>query len=316
MMSVRAVALKRPQSPWNFDTGAQGFRSGLGAVTDEASIGDPISNWGEDKNFNGIEDGVCDGDGSIACFQFGGGLSDARCAHLTNQGCSSVEVNGPTGAFVQNVNQAGGCGVADVGPESLLGSRHPGLLLGCRLQRHLPADEQPDQLDVRVVFGGGCASVLQCADIGAVAPPFKLLECGKCSVSGLSCGNASECDAAETCDVDDSTCAGGGACAGCCQSALQTCEGDVGLCNQASTSGGVWHTGRIRDNDGGFECDGGPSDTCQDFEVISGQGQSLQWWEFLATPVMSKVNQERTTAARPAIRCTSSRSPTGAGTTR
>ena len=47
-------------APWNFDGNDGGFTNGLGALTDEASLQpNLIANWGEDKNFNKVEDGVC-----------------------------------------------------------------------------------------------------------------------------------------------------------------------------------------------------------------------------------------------------------------
>jgi hypothetical protein len=110
------------RSPWNFDGNDGGFTAGLGATTDFSAVTVKPYNWGEDYNFNNIEDGVCGGDATIRCFKIGLGSpvpSDPRCAHLGgfagNRACNSVEDSRGenTGAFDDfnnNWSTKGGCG--------------------------------------------------------------------------------------------------------------------------------------------------------------------------------------------------------------
>lgn len=97
------------QSPWNFDGTNGGFTNGLASITDEASAqSNSIANWGEDKNFNGVEDGVCQANTAIACYDIG---SDANCLAMTGIAtCVSIEDNNQDASFSQNHNQLGGCG--------------------------------------------------------------------------------------------------------------------------------------------------------------------------------------------------------------
>ena len=60
-------------SPWNFDGNDGGFTVGLASPADETAADIfNIHNWGEDKNFNGIEDGICASAPAIACYNFSG----------------------------------------------------------------------------------------------------------------------------------------------------------------------------------------------------------------------------------------------------
>ncbi|MCP3978631.1 MAG: S8 family serine peptidase [bacterium] len=76
------------QSPWNFDSGPQGFTSGIGAITDEATIFDTIAQWGEDKNFNNLLDPTEDRDPV-------NGVLDQSWS--TDGGCGWQTAAGPTG---------------------------------------------------------------------------------------------------------------------------------------------------------------------------------------------------------------------------
>ena len=91
------------QSPWNFDVTDGGFRSGIGASTDFATIGGTIAQWGEDLNFNNIDDKRCSNDASRAC---------VRGTDCVNPGtCNSVEQRDPADAILdKSWNTQGGCG--------------------------------------------------------------------------------------------------------------------------------------------------------------------------------------------------------------
>ena len=79
-------------SPWDFDSNNGGFSVGLAAPSDETAADTfNIHNWGEDKNFNNIEDGICGDDEAISCYIFGVG-TDARCPTPTSQ-CLTKELN-------------------------------------------------------------------------------------------------------------------------------------------------------------------------------------------------------------------------------
>ncbi|MCP3938189.1 MAG: hypothetical protein GY708_22810, partial [Actinomycetia bacterium] len=104
-------------SPWNFDGSNGGFVSGLNPTTDKDDIADAIANWGEDKNFNGVQDGVCNSNPAAPCF-VPDGLDNgcASCAGLTpcpdasDRLCNAEEDPNTTGTFEQNWNTRGGCG--------------------------------------------------------------------------------------------------------------------------------------------------------------------------------------------------------------
>ncbi|MCP3979171.1 MAG: S8 family serine peptidase [bacterium] len=93
-------------APWNFDLDDGNFKVGLAAPTDEATIFDTIAQWGEDKNFNGLNDGRCN-----PPFQ------DVACTHTIDcllagaQTCHSIEDRDPVnGALDLNWSTLGGCG--------------------------------------------------------------------------------------------------------------------------------------------------------------------------------------------------------------
>jgi len=90
------------QSPWNFDTNDGGFRSGLLVMTDESTITNTIAQWGEDKNFNSIDDKRCTDDIGRSCYR------DSDCVAGT---CISVEQRDPADNVLdKSWNIRGGCG--------------------------------------------------------------------------------------------------------------------------------------------------------------------------------------------------------------
>ncbi len=189
-------------APWNFDGNNGGFTSGLNATSDVARISDAISNWSEDRNFNGIQDGICETNPTASCFLFPQDPACLSCAGATpcpdpaNRTCLSQEDPDADGTLEESWNTRGGCGWQTKAPHSCTAN--------------------PSR---------GC--------------------------------------------FDDGDCLG-------------TC--DLG---STMTTGGVWHTGTIGDF-------GGPclDDTpCERYDVISGSGEDLVWWETLLTPVLTKVNR-------------------------
>ena len=90
-------------SPWNFDANDGGFRSGLLAPTDESSITNTIAQWGEDKNFNNIDDKRCSNDITLPCTR------DTDC--VSPGTCESVEQRDPADNVLdKSWNIRGGCG--------------------------------------------------------------------------------------------------------------------------------------------------------------------------------------------------------------
>jgi hypothetical protein len=95
------------QAPWNFDITDGGFTSGVGAETDQGAIGDVIAQWGEDKNFNGINDGECQEDDTVWCESTDdcddAGLGDVTCISLEDR-------DDDNGVLDRNWSTNGGCG--------------------------------------------------------------------------------------------------------------------------------------------------------------------------------------------------------------
>ncbi len=93
-------------APWNFDITDGGFVSGLTANTDEATVGPGVvSQWGEDKNFNGLDDKRCTNDITLACQR------DADCPTGAALLCKSVEQRDPADTTLnKSWNIRGGCG--------------------------------------------------------------------------------------------------------------------------------------------------------------------------------------------------------------
>ena len=90
-------------SPWNFDANDGGFRSGLLAPTDESTITNTIAQWGEDKNFNNIDDKRCSNDITLPCTR------DTDC--VSPGTCESVEQRDPADNVLdKSWNIRGGCG--------------------------------------------------------------------------------------------------------------------------------------------------------------------------------------------------------------
>ncbi len=95
------------QTPWNFDVTAGGFTSGVGAATDQGAIGDVIAQWGEDKNFNGINDGYCQVDDTVWCES----TDDCDDAGLNPPTCVSLEDrDDDNNKLDRNWSTLGGCG--------------------------------------------------------------------------------------------------------------------------------------------------------------------------------------------------------------
>ena len=104
------------QAPWHFDNGPNGFTNGIGAVTDESTVTDIIAQWGEDKNFNGVNDGVCRLNAQIPCTP----PTDTVCQVQTgNSQCNSVEDRDTLNAVLDtNWSTRGGCGWQTRAPAS------------------------------------------------------------------------------------------------------------------------------------------------------------------------------------------------------
>jgi hypothetical protein len=143
-------------SPWDFDGNNGGFTIGLASPADETAADIfNIHNWGEDKNFNGIEDGICASAPAIACYNFSG---DVRCTAASGDPtCNSVEDNGGGLSFVNNWNTKGGCGWQtrarqqrdrlDVRPLQFVGGLP--VYLGVQRERGLPAGAVHDGCRLR-----------------------------------------------------------------------------------------------------------------------------------------------------------------------
>jgi hypothetical protein len=248
-------------APWNFDGGDGGFRGGLASVSnvDAADIF-AIHNTGEDKNFNGIEDGVCVVDPSIACFNF---PTDPRCPG--GGGCASIENLAGDGSFTSiHHNQKGGCGWQTRSENVCTGNDQRG------------CEDDSDCLGSCRRLGNEIVSTLE-----------------PCSTS---CPNTSECGITTAnplapCVTDDD-CGNPVPLPGDCLSVPQSCVGSDGTCDTsgAAEAGGVLHTGRINDLDL-ISCDGGVGSRCEDFQVISSTNGQLLWWSLWLTPVIEKVDQ-------------------------
>ena len=251
-------------SPWNFDANNGGFVSGLGGVTDEESVelATSIANWGEDKNFNDIEDGECEFDRGQPCYDFGG---DPRCPAI-NDSCESRENKGPGTGFVQNWNTKGGCGWQTRADAACSGAEGRGCF------------DNADCLGQCIVANNPLASGLQ-----------------SCGTGQPSCPAAGQCsdladNPREPCTVGDNGPCGDGGANDICVNVTQTCDGDDGVCTGVSTTGGVWHTGVINDVSAP-ECEGGSTHACVFHGIIPGSLSVLQWWDLLVTPEMEKINQ-------------------------
>jgi hypothetical protein len=178
-------------SPWNFDTNDGGFRSGILTATDYTTITNVISQWGEDLNFNDVDDKRCTDDPGRIC------LRDSDCLEGT---CESLEQRDPAdGVLDKNWNIRGGCGWQ---------TRPPGT-----------CENLPTQ---------GC--------------------------------------------FDDGDCPGSSTCTG------------------PSTTGGIWHTGRIGGMTGVCLTSGLAPGQCQTYEIVGGSSGLRRWYEALVTPVIEKVN--------------------------
>jgi len=254
-------------SPWNFDGDNGGMINGLAGPADAvAAASFNIGNWGEDKNFNGIEDGACSGgtNAGAACYNF---PADVRC----NGGGTCVTAEnalGATGGFVNNWNTQGGCGWQTKPPSACSAATTRGCF-----------DVSDCRGTCRVLTNQPISSFAAC---GAGAPALPSCPTVKGCADN---GNAFD---GQTC-VTDADCGG---VVGSCQNFGQTCVNDGGGCtSQVGTfpNGGVWHTGQIGST--AAVCNGTATSACANHKIISGVGGVLNWWELLATPVMEKVNQ-------------------------
>jgi hypothetical protein len=261
-------------SPWNFDANDGGFSVGLTGDTDEGEAASSnLHNWGEDKNFNGIEDGECfnttTGLGTgVACYIFGTN-TDARC--LTNQQCRTREDN------AQNGN-----GFANFEPG------HWGTKGGCGWQTRASAScsidargcfNNADCLGVCYADGNGIVSTF--AACGTGQPPCP--SANQCHPSAdnklIPCTNNAQCGNGGPLDV--------------CQIGVvvQNCKQNGGVCTGAATgTGGVWHTGVVGATSAA--CGGGVGSACANYKAIAGVLGQKEWFELLVTPLVAKLNQE------------------------
>ncbi|MCP3981019.1 MAG: S8 family serine peptidase [bacterium] len=103
-------------SPWHFDLNDGGFRSGIGAVTDFDTIDDTITQWGEDLNFNGLNDKRCNAPREdLPCIT----KTDCLNANPPATDCVSIEDRDPlNGLMSKNWSTSGGCGWQTAAPSS------------------------------------------------------------------------------------------------------------------------------------------------------------------------------------------------------
>ncbi len=274
------------QSPWNFDGTDGGFRTGVAGDTDP-SLGDlyEIYVWGEDRNFNGIEDGVCLVDLVTPCFRF---PTDPLCPGAPFD-CISVEnADGgfePSPRLQRNWNTRGGCGWQTLAP----GSCSVDPMRGCHAHE--------DCYGTCYSPGNYGVSTLESCGGGPACPPayacsFGINEDGSCNPNGTCdggfCDNSLDPENPQSCNFDfecnDAGCDGAP-----CSSIPQVCIGFAGDCTGPQVEGGVWHTGPIGDP---FQpCDGQTGDACTFHPVIPGQSGQDSWFELLLSPVIEKVNQ-------------------------
>jgi hypothetical protein len=103
-------------SPWNFDINAGNFQSGIAAPTDDASISNTIAQWGEDKNFNGIDDRRCTNSPGTTC------VRDADCPGGGALTCQSIEQrDAPNATLDRAWARSGGCGWVTKAPNTCAG---------------------------------------------------------------------------------------------------------------------------------------------------------------------------------------------------
>jgi hypothetical protein len=250
-------------SPWNFDGNDGGMRVGLASATDETAADIfNIANWGEDKNFNNVEDGLCVGQADIACYNVGG--NDARCA-AGGTNCLSIEDNAGGTTFSKNWNTKGGCGWQTRATGECTGDPTRGCF------------DNADCAGVCVVNNNEIASTFE-ACTGA---------CPQTKVCSAVIPNPNPSDPCDT----DADCGG---VPGTCNFVNQNCLGNAGTCGAivGDHTGGVWHTGQIGTPN--LACTGGAGSACANYKVIAGTGGILTWWELLTTPVMEKVDQTET----------------------
>jgi hypothetical protein len=278
-------------SPWDFDRNDGGFRVGLAAPSDETAADFfNIHNWGEDKNFNNVEDGICVADAATPCYNFGNN-TDVRCP--VNTVCESVENNAQdiVPAFTQNWNTKGGCGWQTRTTGECSGDPTRGCL------------ENEDCLGTCELLGNGISSTFDACSIPGDCPQVFLcnnfadeplkecdpdIECpeGECVAAFCVGGdnNGLACDVHADCPGP----AGFSQCIGFSQS----CEDPAGFCGAVvgAHTGGVWHTGPIGNPE--QACDGAEVSACANYKVIGGSTGKLLWWELLVTPVMEKVHKK------------------------
>src|SRR5262249_45186432 len=107
------------QGPWDFDTSDEGFRSGIYAGN-KGNVAE-ITNWGEDKDYDGTLDGanICINNASLSCTCSGGtypcGAGTPRTGQSSCAGdarCLSIEDfdGDQDGTLDEGWNTNGGCG--------------------------------------------------------------------------------------------------------------------------------------------------------------------------------------------------------------
>jgi hypothetical protein len=239
------------EGPWDFEGSDEGFVSGLVGVSDPFLSG--IANWGEDKNFNGIEDGMCQADLSRVCYTF---PQDIRCP-APGFACNSYENEYGDQSFVRNRSSRGGCGWQT------------------RSQHYCSADT-----------ARGCETDADC--LGRCEVPTNSIASTLDPCDGIEdCPMAHQCSEFSSnplapCDGDED-CPGGS-----CEPVLQVCQGAAGPCDPGSfmETGGVWHTGRIGPL--AAACTGTDSGSCERYQTVTITGGASKYFELLATPILEK----------------------------
>jgi len=190
------------QSPWNFDINNGGFRSGIGDATDDDTITDIIAIWGEDLNFNGINDGYCQADDGVWCestddcadalVQFWCDGTVTPCATNDDCGgdfcyppCISLEDRDPVNGLLDSSwSTQGGCGWQSKALRTCSPGRPP---------RPCESDEDcPGPLQTCTGPPPDSGGVWHTGLIGSPAPPI-------CLVVGL---NPGQCEGYETISGD------------------------------------------------------------------------------------------------------------------
>ena len=155
------------QSPWNFDVTDGGFTSGISGTTDFFQIADVIAQWGEDLNFNNVNDGFCTLNPARRCLRDAGPFvcpDDPILASCSAGTCTDAMTPGTAydGVVFSNDGTCFSSEDRDPGtgsPNSVL-DRNWSTRGGCGWQTRAPGS---CSLDINV----GCYNDQQCADVAA-----------------------------------------------------------------------------------------------------------------------------------------------------